>query len=146
MSNQGGRKVADLNSESDLDMTGVRPVLLITRKAPAAEAGAGTGGVAEDNPPATSTPSRRPEIGSVDDSSDSSSSRDSSNSKDDSISKRGSVNNASQTSNGSSSTSGNVSSEDIPTLIETEARRLQHFGKTPDSRADARGPNHGAGL
>ena len=51
-SSQGGGRVADLNSESDLDMTGVGPVLSATRNAPAAEAGAGTGEVAEGNPPA----------------------------------------------------------------------------------------------
>ena len=51
-SSQDGGRVADLDSESDLDMTGVGPVLPATRKAPAAEAGAGTGGVAGGNPPA----------------------------------------------------------------------------------------------
>ena len=119
--------MADLDSESDLDMTGVGPVLPATRKAPAAEAGARTGGVAEGNPPAPSAPSRRAEIGSVNDSSS-----DSSNSKDDSTSRRGSDSNASNTSNGSSSTSGSVSSGDIPTLTKTEARRLQYFGKPLD--------------
>ena len=145
-SNLGGRSVADLDSESDLDMTGVGPVLLTLRKAPAAEAAAVTGEVAEDNLPAPSAPSRRHEIGSVNDSINFSSSSDSSNSKDDSISKRGSDSNASHTSNGSSSTSGSVSNGDIPELTGMEVRRLQHFGKTPDSGADARGRNRGAGL
>ena len=119
--------VADLDSESDLDRTGVGLVLPATRKAPAAEAGAGTGGVAGGNPPAPSTPSRRAEIGSVNDSSS-----DSSNSKDDSTSRRGSNSNASHNSNGSSSTSRSVSSGDIPALTGTEVRRLQHFGKPPE--------------
>ena len=121
-SNLGARRVADLDSESDLDMTGVGPVLRTSRKVSAAEAAAVTGEVAEGNLPSPSAPSRRHEIGSVNDSSNFSSSSDSSNSKDDSISKRGSDNNASHTSNGSSSTSGRVSSEDIPALIETEVR------------------------
>ena len=128
-SSQGGGRVADLDSESDLDITGVGPVLPATHQAPAAEAGAGTGGVAEGNPPAPSVPSRRAEIGSVNDSSNSSSSSDSSNSKYDSTSRRGSDSNASPTSNGSSSTSGSVNSGDIPALTGTEARHLQHFGK-----------------
>ena len=119
--------MADLDSESDIDMTGVGPVLPSRRKAPVAEAGAGTGGVAEGNPPAPSAPSRRAEIGSV--SSNSNSSSDSSNSN--STSDRGSDSNASHTSNRSSSTSGSVSSGDIPALIGTDARRLQHFGKPP---------------
>ena len=69
-SSQGGGWVADLDSESDLDLTRVRPVLPATRKAPAAETGGGTGGVAEGNPPATSPPPpRRAEICSVNDSS-----------------------------------------------------------------------------
>ena len=96
-----------MGSESNLDTTGVGPVLPATRKAPAAEAGAGTGGVAEGNPLAPSAPSRRAEIGSVNDS------------------------NASHISNGSSSTSGSVSSGDIPALIGTEARCLHYFGKPP---------------
>ena len=56
-SSQDGGRVTDLDSESNLDMTGVGPILPATRKAPAAEAGAGTGGVAEGNPPALSAPS-----------------------------------------------------------------------------------------
>ena len=43
--------MADLDSESDLDMTGVGPVLPTTLKAPAAEAEVGTEGVAKGNPP-----------------------------------------------------------------------------------------------
>ena len=126
-SSQRGGRVADLDSESDLYMTGVGPVLPATRKAPAAEA-------------ASSAPSRRAEIGSVNDSSSS----DSSNSKDDSTSKRGSDSNASHTSNDSSSTSGRVSSGDIPAPTGTEARRLQHFGKPPElqsgrTRSQSRG-------
>ena len=93
--------MADLDSESDLDMTKVGPVLPATRKAPAAEAGA---------------PSRTAEIGNVNDGSNSSSSSDSSNSKDDSTSRRGSDSNASHTSNGSNSTSGSISNGDIPAL------------------------------
>ena len=92
-----------------------------------AEAGAGTGRVAEGNPPAPSAPSRRAEIGSVN--SNSNSSSDSSNSN--STSNRGSDSNASHTNNGSSSTSGSVSSGDIPALTGMEARRLQYFGKHP---------------
>ena len=103
-----------MDSEFDLDMTEVGPVLPATRKAPAAEAGVGTGGVAEGNPPAPSTPSRRAEIGSVNDSSNSSSRSDSSNSEDDSTSRRGSDSNDSHTSNDSSGISGSVSSGDIP--------------------------------
>ena len=120
VSSQGGGRVADLDSESDLGMTGVGPALSATRKAPAAEARAGTGGVAEGNPPVPLAPSRRAEISSVNDSSDS---------KDNSTSRRSSDSNASHTSNGSSSTSGSVSSGDIPALTGTEARRLQYFGK-----------------
>ena len=97
--------MADLDSESDLDMTGVGAVLPATRKAPAAEAGARTGGVTEGNPSSPSAPSRRAEIGSANDSSNSSSRRDSNNSKHDSTSRRGSDIN---------STSGSVSSRDIP--------------------------------
>ena len=115
--------MTNLDSESNLDMVGVRPVLLATRKDPAVEAGVRTGRVAEGNPPAPSAPSERAEIGSV---------NHSSNSKDDSPSRRGSDSNASHTSNGSSSTSGSVSSGDIPALTKTEARRLQHFGKPPE--------------
>ena len=120
-SSQDGGRVADLDSESDLGMTGVGPVLPATRKAPAAEAGAGTGGVAEGNPPAPTAPSRRAEIGSVNDNSNSSSSSDSNNSKDDSTSRRGSDSNASHTSN--------ASSGDILALTGTEARCLKYFGK-----------------
>ena len=134
-SSQGGGRVAELDSESDLDMKGMEPVLPATCEAPAAEAGAGTGGVAEGNPPAPSAPSRRAEIGSV---------NDSSNSKDDSTSMTGSNSNASRTSNGSSSTSGSASSGDIPALTGTEARRLQHFGNPPElqngrTRSQSRG-------
>ena len=111
-SSQDGGRAADLDSESDLDMTGVGPILPVTRKAPAAEAAAGTGGVAKGNPPAPSAPSRRAEIGGVNDSSNPSSSS-----------------NTSHTSSGSSSTSGSVSNGDIPVLTRTEARRLQYFGK-----------------
>ena len=121
-SSQGGRRVAGLDSKSDLDMTGTGPVLDATRKAEAAEAGAGTGEVAEGSPPTSSARSRRAEIGSA---------NDSSNSKDDSTSRRGSDSNTSHTTNGSSSTSGSVSSGDISALMWTEARRLRHLGKTP---------------
>ena len=133
--------MADLDSNSELDMMGVGPVLPATRMTPAEEVGAGTGGVAEGNPPAPSAPSRRNETGSVNGSSNSSSSSDSSNSKDDSTSRRGSDSStshtsngssASHTSNGSSSTSGSVSSGDIPALTGTEARRLQHLGDLPE--------------
>ena len=130
-SSQGGSRVANLDSESDLDMTGVGPVLPTTRKTSVAEAGAGTGEVAEDNPPAPSAPSGRAEIGSVNDNSDSSTSSDSSNSKDDSTSRKGCDNNASHTSNGSNSTSGSVSNGEIFALEGTEVRRLQYFGKPP---------------
>ena len=115
--------MADLGSASDLDMTGVEPVLPAMRKAPVAEAGAGTGGVAEGNPSAPPASSRRAEIGGV---------NDSSNSKDVSTGRRGSNSNTSHTSNGSSSTSGSVSSGDIPALIGTEARHLQYSGKPPE--------------
>ena len=143
-SSQGGGRVVNLDSESDLDTTGVGPVLPATRKAPAVEAGAGTGGVEEGKSPAPSSPSKRAEIGSINDSSNSSSSSDSSNSKDDSTDKRGSDSNASHTSNGSSSTSGSVSSGDIPSLTGAEARHLQHFGKPPElqsgrTRSQSRG-------
>ena len=142
-SSQGGGRVTDLDSGSDLDLTGVGPVLSATRKAPAAEAGAGTGGVAEGNPPPPSAPSRRAEISSVNDSSSS----DSSNSHDNSTSRRGSDSNASLTSNDSNSTSSSVSNGDIPALTGTEVRRLQHFGNPPpNARVDGRGPNHGVGL
>ena len=81
--------MADLDSESDLDMAGVEPVLPATRKAPAAEAGAETGGIAEGSPPAPSAPSRRAKFGGVNDSSNSSSSSNSSDSKDDRTNRRG---------------------------------------------------------
>ena len=55
-SSQNGGRVANLDSELDPDMTGMGPILPATRKAPAAEAGAGTGEVAEGNPPAPSAP------------------------------------------------------------------------------------------
>ena len=116
--------MAYLGSESDIDMTEVGPVLPARRKAPVAEAGAGTGGVAEGNPSVPSAPSRRAEIGSVNVTSNSNSSSDSSNSNDDSIIKRVSDSNASHTSNGSSSTSVSVSSGDISALTGTEARHL----------------------
>ena len=145
-SSQGGGSVADSNSESDLDVTGVGPVLLTTRKAPAAEVGTGTGtgGVAEGIPPAPLAPSGRAEFGRVNDNSNSSSSSDSSNSKDDSTSRRGSDSNVSHTSNGSSSTSGSGSSGDIPAPTRTGARRLQHFDKPPElqsgcTRSQSRG-------
>ena len=125
-----------MDSESDPDMTVVGPILPATRKAPAAEAGAGVGvgagGIAEDNHPAPSAPFRRAKIGSVNDSSNSSSSSDSSNSKDNSTSRRGSDSNANHISNGNSSTSASVSGEDIHALTGTEMRRLQHFGKPPE--------------
>ena len=115
------------------DGGGARP----TRKAPAVEAGAGTGGVAEGKSPI-------PSALSINDSSNSSSSSDSSNSKDDSTDRRGSDSNASHTSNGSSSTSVSVSSGDIPSLTGTEARHLQHFSKPPElqsgrTRSQSRG-------
>ena len=43
-SSQCRGRVVNLDSESDLDITGVGPVLPATHKATAAEAGAGTGG------------------------------------------------------------------------------------------------------
>ena len=144
-SSQGGGRVADLDSESDLDMTGVGSVLPATRKTSAAEAGAGTGEVTEEgNLPAPSAPSRGAEISSVNDSSISSSSSDRSNSKNDSLSRRGSDSIASHTSNGRNSTSGSVSNGDMPALTGTEARRLQHFGKHPElqsgrTRSQSRG-------
>ena len=143
-SSQGGGRVADLNSESELDMTGVGPVLPATRKAPAAEAGAGTGGVAEGNLPAPSSPSGRAEISGVDDNSNSSSSSDSSNSKYDSTSRRGSDSNASHTRNGSNNTSDSISNGDIPALAGTEASCLQYSGKPPElqsrrTRSQSRG-------
>ena len=136
--------MADLDSESDLNMTNVGPVLPATRKAPAAEAGAGTGGVAEGNPSALSAPSRRAEISSVNDSSNSSSSSDSSYSTYDSTSRRGSDSNASHTSNDSNSTSYSISNGDIPALAGTEASCLQYSGKLPElqsrrTRSESRG-------
>ena len=132
--------MADLDSESDLEMTGVGRVLPTPRRAPAAVARVGARGVAEDNSPAPSAPSRMAEIGTVNDSSSS----DSSNSKDNSTSLRGSDINATHTSNGSNSTSGRVRNGDIPALTGTEARRLQHFGKSPElqsghTRSQSRG-------
>ena len=121
-SSQDGRRVADLDSESDLDMTGVGSVLHATRKALAVEAGDGTGEVAKGSPPALSGPSWRAEIGSA---------NDSSNPKDDSTSRRGSDSNTSPTTNGSSSTSGSGSSGDVFALIWSDTGRLQHLGKIP---------------
>ena len=115
--------MADSDSESDLDMTGVVPVLRATRKAPAAEAGAGTEGVAGGNSLSPSAPSRRAEICSVNDSSNFSSRSDSNNSKDDSTSRRGSDSNSSSVS---------VSSLDIPAVTGTEAIHVQYFGKPPE--------------
>ena len=66
----------------------------------------------QGNPSAPSAPSRRAEIGGVNDSSNSSSS-----------------NNPSPTSSGSSSTSGSVSNGDISTLTGTATRRVHYFGK-----------------
>ena len=62
---QGASEIIDLDSESDLDMTGMGSVLSATRKAPAVEAGAGTGRVAEGNSLGPSVPSRRAEIKAI---------------------------------------------------------------------------------
>ena len=144
-SSQDEGRVTDLDSESGVDTTRVGPVLPVTRKAPAAEAGAGAGRVAEGNPPAPSAPSRRVETNR---------SSHSSNFKDDSNSRRGSGSNA------SNSTGSSVSNGDMPALTGTEVRRLQFFGKPPElqsgrmrsqsrgwaSIADARGRNHVDGF
>ena len=130
--------MADLNSESELNMTGVGPVLPATRKAPAAEAGAGTGGVAGGNLPAPSSPSGRAEISSVNDSSNSSSSSDSSNSKYDSTIRRGSDSNASHTSNGSNSTSDSISNGDIPALAGTKTSKPPEL-QSRRTRSQSRG-------
>ena len=94
-SSQDGGRTVGLDSESDLDMTRVGPVLPATRKAPAAEA--------EGNPLAPSPPSKRAEISSVNDSSNSSTSNN--------------------------RTSGSGSNGDMPALTGTEARRLQYLSE-----------------
>ena len=51
MSSQGGRKIEDLDSESDLAMTEVWPLVPPrTREAPAAEPGAGEAGLGKATP------------------------------------------------------------------------------------------------
>ena len=103
--------MADLYSESDLDMTEVwPPVPTTTCEAPAVEPGAGTGGGgAEGNPPTPSVSLGRDDFGGIHESSSSSSdgihtSNDSSNSND---------------------------SGDLPALVGRLARDLEVFGELP---------------
>ena len=138
--------MVDLDSESDLDMTEVGPVLPARRKVQGASGRSGSRNQGSSGRQSSGT------IGPLQDGrswqcqrqQQSSSSSDSSNSKDDSTSRRVSDSNASHTNNGSSSTSDSASSGDIPALTGTEARRLQHFGKPPElqsghTRSQSRG-------
>ena len=126
--------MVDLDSESDLDMTGVGPVLPARRKGQGASGRSGSRnqGSSRRQFPGTIDPLQEGQSWQCQRQQRSSSSSDSSNSKDDSTSRRVTDSNASHTNNGSSSTSDSASSGDIPALTGTEARRLQHFGKPPE--------------
>ena len=96
-------------------------------------------------PPASSALSRRTELSSANDSSSSRRGSDS-NSKDDSTSRRGWDSNASHISNASNGTSGSVSNGDCPRSQGQRRGACSISVRPPNSRANARGPNHRAGL
>ena len=114
----------DLDSESDLDMTGVwPPVPPATRGAPAAEPGAGAWGGAEGNP---STPSVSPgwaEFGGINGSSSSSSSDNS------------------RTSSDSSKT---TTAGTFPRLWGDLRGTSRYSASSPHCKVDARGSSRGA--
>ena len=123
-SSQGGGRMEDLDSESDLDMTDVwPPVPPATRRAPVAEPGAGVGGDAEGNPPTPSVAPGRANFGGINSSSSSSSSDDSRTSSD---------------------SSNSNDSGDPPVLVGRPARDLKVSASLPHCKADARGPIRGA--
>ena len=131
----GGRVEVDLDGESNLDVTEVGHVLPAIRKTQTEEGGAGAGGVAEGDSPASSVSSGRADNGS---SSSSSSSTDSSNSSSSSNS-NGSNPSSSNNSSSSSSNTGNgddrsgssTSSGDVPAFAGGEAHRQRWDGKIP---------------
>ena len=111
-SSEGGGRVEDLCSESDLNTTEVwPPVPPATRKAPAAEPGAGAGGRgAEGNPPTPSVSPGRANLDDINGSSGSSSSDDSRTSHD---------------------RSNSNDSGDLPALVGRPAQDLEAFGELP---------------
>ena len=110
-SSQGGGRMEDLYSESDIDMTEVwPPVPPATREAPAAEPGARVEGGAEGNPPTPSVSPRRTDFGGINGSSSSRSSDDS------------------RTSSGSSNSN---DSGDLPAFVGRPVRDLEVFGELP---------------
>ena len=128
----------DLDGESDLDVTEVRHVLPAIRETQMAQAGAGAGGVAEGDSPASSVSSGRADNGSSStDSSNCSSSSSCSSSC--SSSSNGSNSSSSGSSSSSSSNNGNgddrsgssSSSGDVPALTGLEAHRQRWEGKIP---------------
>ena len=107
-SSQGGERVEDLYSESDLDMMEVwPPVPPATREAPAVEPGAGAGGGAEGNPPTPSISPGRDEFGGI----------------------NGSSSSSSDNSRTSSVISNGNDSGDLPALVGRPARGLEAFGE-----------------
>ena len=122
----GGRVEVDLDGESDLDVTVVGHVLPAIRKTQTAEAGAGVGGVAEDDSPASSVSSGRADNGS-------SSSTDSSSSNNSNCSNSSSSgsSSSSNTGNGEDKSGSSTSSGDVPTLAGREVHRQRWNGKIP---------------
>ena len=143
---QDGGRVADLDSESDLDMTGVGPVLPATRKAPAAEAGAETGGVAEGSPRHHRPPPGGPKSAVSTTAATPAAAATAATPK--------------MTAPVGGATTATPAKPAISAAVQAAASAVATFPRSrgrkrgacsisaspPNSRADARGPNHGAGL
>ena len=145
-SSQGGGRVADLDSESELDMTGVGPVLPARRKASAAEAGAGIGGAAEGNPPAPLAPFRRAKSAMSTSAATSAGAATAATPKMKAPG-RGAATVTPATPAMSATVQAAASA--TGTVPRSQRRRRDVCSisvSPPNSRADARGPNHGAGL
>ena len=113
--------MADLDSEPDLDMTGVEPVLPATRNAPAAEAGVGTGGVSAVSTPAVTPKMTAPAGGAA----------------------------TATPATPAMAAAVQAAASAAGTFSFSQGRRRGAYSisaSPPNSRADARGLNHGTGL
>ena len=118
----------DLDSESGLNVTEVGHVLPAIRKTQTVKAGAGAGGVAEGDYPASSVSSGKADNGSSS-SNDNTSSSSSSNGSNSSSS--GSTSTSSNTSNGDDRSGSSTSSGGVPALAGGEAQRQRWDSKIP---------------
>ena len=128
-------------------MTGVGPVRLATRKAPAAEARVGTGPVAEGNPPAPSTPSKRAEIKAI----PRHHRPPSGGPKPAAAATAATPKMTAPVGGAATATPASVqaAASATGTCTHSQGQRRDACSisvSPPNSRADARGPNHGAGL